>query len=109
VTSTRISKGKENFQKIFVIDWDGPALQKLPEDAKVESIVSVEGGARLLEHQIYRNHITGGWRLAVHIALDTESTIGKMMPDKKPPIEMRAFLKNDADILTETWSYAYKP
>lgn len=110
VTATRISKGNENLQKIFIVDWDGPALQKLDAEAKLDSVVTVEGGgARLLEQQIYRNQITGGWRLAIHIAVESESAIGKMMPDKRPPIELRAFLKHDADILTETWSYAYKP
>ncbi len=108
-SATRVTAGKTDLEKIFVLDFDGKAIRALKPDAKVEGVISVGAGARLVEQQAYRNEITGNWRLQYKIALDSESTLGKVLPDKRPPIEMRVFLRSGYDVLTETWSYAYKP
>ncbi|MEW5772973.1 MAG: glucan biosynthesis protein [Thermodesulfobacteriota bacterium] len=107
--ATRITPGRTELEKIFVMDFDGKAIRALKPDAKVEGVISVGAGARLIEQQAYRNDVTGAWRLHFKIALDGESTLGKVLPDKRPPIEMRVFLRSGFDVLTETWSYAYKP
>ncbi len=59
-------------------------------------------GAHLVEQQAYRNEVNGTWRLQFKIALDGESTLGKVLPDKRPPVEMRVFLRSGYDVLTET-------
>jgi glucan biosynthesis protein len=32
-----------------------------------------------------------------------------MLSQKRPPLELRAYLKEGKNILTETWSYTYLP
>lgn len=108
-SATRITPGKTELEKIFVLDFDGKAIRALKPDAKVEGVISVGAGAHLVEQQAYRNEVTGAWRLHFKIALTGESALGKVLPDKRPPVEMRVFLRSGYDVLTETWSYAYKP
>jgi glucans biosynthesis protein len=45
-----------------------------------------------------KNSVTGGWRVAFQIK-----------PPKNKPLEMRAFLQHNQDVLTETWSYQLEP
>lgn len=88
----------------FVVDFDGPALRKLPADAKLEAVVSVDGNAELVERNLFKNTVTGGWRMTVRVK----------RADPARPVEMRAFLRRPldgprADTLTETWSYIVPP
>jgi glucans biosynthesis protein len=50
----------------------------------------------VLEQQVMRNPVTGGWRLVFQL---------------KPagPVELRAFLRHGDAVLTETWSYLLVP
>lgn len=108
-SATRVTQGKTDLEKIFVLDFDGKAIRALKPDAQVEGVISVGAGAHLVEQQAYRNDVTGAWRLQFKIALDSETALGKVLPDKRSPLEMRVFLRSGYDVLTETWSYAYKP
>ena len=83
----------------LVIDFVGPALDKLGADAKVEGVVSVDGNGELLERTTYRNEVTGGWRVSLRL---------KRVDDGKP-VELRACLKGDNNTLSETWSYVLPP
>jgi glucans biosynthesis protein len=53
--------------------------------------------------------VTGGWRLVFQIQPVDQSGVDLMLQQKRPPIELRAFLKDGNNILTETWSYTYLP
>jgi len=79
----------------FVVDYEGPALKDLPADAKVESVVTVDGNGEIVENHAYRNEVTGGFRLRLRV---------KHIDDKKP-LEMRAFLRAGDTTVTPTWSY----
>lgn len=83
----------------FVIDFAGPALDKLAVDAKIEGVVSVDSNGELLERTTYRNEATGGWRVSLRL---------KRVDDDKP-VELRAYLKGDSNTLSETWSYVLPP
>jgi glucans biosynthesis protein len=83
----------------FVIDFEGPVFRKLPADAKIESVVTVDGNGELIENHPYRNDVTGGWRLRLRV---------KPIDDRKP-VEVRAFLRSGANALTATWSYIVPP
>jgi glucans biosynthesis protein len=82
----------------FVIDFEGPALSSLAPDAKVESVVTVDGNGDIVENHAYRNEVTGGYRLRLRV---------KQLDDKKS-LEMRAFLRA-GETLTPTWSYIVPP
>lgn len=83
----------------FVVDYAGPALNKLPADVKVEAAVSIDANGELLQHSAYRNETTGGWRLTLRL---------RRLDDGKP-VELRANLRAGNNILSETWSYLLPP
>lgn len=83
----------------MVVDFDGPKLRELKPDAKVLGAMWLSDNGELMDRQVFRNEVTGGWRLSFRFRRND--------PDK--PVEMRAFLKNDQDVLTETWSYLLAP
>jgi glucans biosynthesis protein len=83
----------------FVIDFVGPALEKLKPDAQVEGIVSVGANGELLERSTVHNDVTQGWRLSLRF---------RRIDDDKP-LELRAYLRGEESTLSETWSYILPP
>ena len=83
----------------FVVDFEGPALAKLPHDAQVEPVVTAVANAQILESNVFRNDVTDGYRL----------TIRFNRVDDAKPVELRAFLRNKTGTLSETWSYLLPP
>jgi len=108
VAATRIARGKMETARLFVIDFVGTQLEALPENQTVESIITVGSGATVLEQQVYKNRVTGGWRLVFQILMDETISPDKHLPKRKDQVELRAFLKRGDAVLTETWSYAYE-
>jgi glucans biosynthesis protein len=83
----------------MVIDFEGPALRKLPADATVEGDVTVDANAKVLEVHTQRNDVTGGWRLVLRFT----------RIDAAKPLELRAYLRTRTSTLSETWSYVLPP
>jgi len=83
--------GKGEFQ--YVVDFAGPALAALPQDAHVDAAIDTGPNARLVERNAYRNPVTGGWRMTLRI----QRTAAQ-------PIELRATLQQGNQALTETWT-----
>jgi periplasmic glucans biosynthesis protein len=81
----------------FVIDFAGPALDALPEDAKVQAITTASDNARVVESLAYRNPATGAWRMTLRV---------QRLPTATPaqPVELRAFLQHNNQTLSETWT-----
>jgi len=90
-------KADESIQ--YHLDFDGPALHKLDPAAKVEGIVTADANAEDVTTNVYRNDITGGYRLALQF---------KRLDEKKP-VEIRAYLRSGTNVLSETWSYVLPP
>jgi len=82
----------------WVVDFEGPALAALAADQAPRALVSAGNGARLYDEHIYRNPVTGGWRLSFQIK-----------PTTPRPVELRAYLEREGDVLTETWSSVWLP
>jgi len=102
VTQTRRGRGyapKDDGSIGFVLDFEGPALKKLPADAPVEGIVTVDANAVVREVVTHHNDVTGGWRLALRLA----------RTDNAKPVELRAYLRTRTSTLSETWSYVLPP
>lgn len=78
----------------YIIDFAGPALDALPEDARVEAISSADTNGRVLESMAYKNPATGAWRMTLRVL--------RLNPAQ--PIELRAFLKHDNHTVSETWT-----
>ncbi|MGH6638112.1 MAG: glucan biosynthesis protein G, partial [Polaromonas sp.] len=90
----------------FVIDFAGPALDALPEDAKLEAIATASANARVLESLAYRNPATGTWRMTLRVQR-LNNPDQPNMPAQ--PIELRAFLQHNSNTLTETWTNLITP
>jgi len=84
----------------FVIDFAGPALEALPEGAKVEAITTAGANARVLESLAYRNPATGAWRMTLRVERVKPGQAGEPVL----PIELRAFLQYNNQTLSETWT-----
>jgi glucans biosynthesis protein len=101
VRSTRHGKSahyEPGFER-FVIDFEGAKLKAFAADAKLEHVLSVEGGGKLNHSSLQKNPINGTWRVAFTVKPDGS---GK-------PIELRCFLRKTPDALTETWTYLWQP
>ncbi|NTV32414.1 MAG: glucan biosynthesis protein D, partial [Deltaproteobacteria bacterium] len=82
----------------------------LPADKPLTAVISVEPRGKLIEQQLYKNSVTGGWRLVFQISFEDPSSLEKVLPAiRRPVVELRAYLKLGDNALTETWSYAYQP
>jgi glucans biosynthesis protein len=102
VAQTRRGRGymrKPDASLSFVVDFQGPVLDKLPADAKPEALVTADSNAEILERNAYRNEVTGGWRMIVRL---------RRIDDAKP-VELRGLLRNGDQPLSETWSYILPP
>ena len=83
----------------YVVDFDGPALRSLPASDDVEPVIWVDANAEVRERNLFRNPVTGAWRMTVRFKRN----------DAAKPVELRAYLKDPESILTETWSYIVPP
>lgn len=108
VVMSRTAKGKAETSRMFVLEFKGGKLEDLPEGAALDANVWIGDGGKLLEKRVYKNDITGTWRLVFEIEPDSSSPLGLVLPDKRPIVEMRATLQHGVTPLTETWSYAVK-
>ncbi len=78
----------------LTVDFDGPALRKLPVNAPVQADVGIANG-QSSDLVVHRNDVTGGWRVVVELR----------RLDREKPTEVRAFLRNGKEVLSETWNY----
>ncbi|HTN66936.1 MAG TPA: glucan biosynthesis protein G [Burkholderiaceae bacterium] len=102
VTQTRRGHGylrKVDDSLALVVDFEGPALAKLTPDTELEAVVSSDPNGKLMETNAYRNEVTGGWRMTVRLRRN----------DETKPVELRGYLRNGNDTLSETWSYILPP
>ena len=77
----------------FIVDFDGPALRALPEGATLDAVVTPLANARVLQAHAWR-HPNGGWRMALRL----------QRLDAAQPMELRAYLAQGSQALTETWT-----
>jgi glucans biosynthesis protein len=83
---------------LFMIDFEGAALKKLKPDAEVKGQVWLGDTGELIEHQVFRNDATGGWRVSLRMRRKTNQ-----------PVEMRVGLRSGGKDISETWSYLLLP
>lgn len=102
VVQSRVGRGYRELaddEQQFIVDFMGPALAGLPASTPVEAVVSAPANGEILESNAYHVEATGAWRMMVRV---------KQL-DVTKPTELRGFLQNGADVLTETWSSLVPP
>lgn len=102
VLQSRLGRGLERPQPgelQFHIDYSGGSLEAMSAATTPQAFVTSSDNARVLLANVYRNPATKGWRLNLKV----------QRLDAKQPVELRALLKDGANVLTETWTYALPP
>jgi glucans biosynthesis protein len=92
-------KQRDDKELHFAVDFEGPALRALAPEAELKAEVSVGPNGQLLEAIAFRHAVTGGWRMSLRIRRS----------DPNQPVELRGFLRDGANALSETWSYLLPP
>jgi glucans biosynthesis protein len=82
----------------LTVDFDGPALRRLSDDAPVEADVWVGSGQRL-SVIVHYNEATGAWRMVIQVRRQS----------KDRPVELRAQLQHRGQSVSETWSTILPP
>lgn len=95
----RIWTWKPDNTTSFAIDFVGPALEKLASDAKLQVVISSDANGEILEQADFRNDATAGWRTIFRVR----------RVDEKKPLELRAYLINEEEMLSEIWTYILPP
>lgn len=95
--------GDKEELKRFVLDFEGGKLKSLPANAALKAVINVGQDGQLVQQNVFKNSVTGGWRLAFQVK----------PPDDKP-LQLRVFLQQEKDAmikdtLTETWTYMLQP
>jgi glucans biosynthesis protein len=101
VVSTRIGPdGQFAGARQFVIDFDGPKLDTIPEDKPPVAIANCSGGAHIADSFVTRNPFLGTWRVIL-----------KMQPQagSKEAVDLRCTLQQGTNIVSETWTYQWSP
>ena len=86
----------------FTIDFGGPALDKLPDDAPVKAVATADANGRIVESLAYKNPATGHWRMTLRL-----QRADLAQPAK--PVELRAFLQLNGNAVSETWTNLITP
>jgi glucans biosynthesis protein len=100
IVATRRDRGNLPDVHRFVIDFEGPGIAKLPDDAVLQGVISLAGSpeSQVVNQQVMKNPVTDGWRLVFQVE-----------PNGSEPVELRAFLQRGESAITETWSYLLQP
>ncbi len=81
--------------------FPGERLRSLSPERAPKASVSAgprADAAEVLDLHLVKHPVTGGWRLTFQVR-----------PLSKDPIELRAYLADGDDVVTETWSYTLLP
>jgi glucans biosynthesis protein len=99
--ATRRDRGTHDDAWRYVVDFEGPGLRSIPEEIVLQGVVSSrssDGDAEVIEQQVQKNPVTGGWRLVFQVR-----------PRGNAPLDVRAFLRRGEQTLTETWVETLEP
>ncbi len=83
----------------WVIDFEGRKLATLGDADAPAGVVTAGSDARVFDQHVTKNPVTGGWRLTFQIE----------PKDQRKPVELRAYLQRNGEVLTETWSSVWLP
>ena len=86
----------------YLVDFEGPSLKALPENAAVRSQVSVGDNAELVENNVRYNPETKGWRLTLRLKIKDPSKATEMRAALVQDVEPAAAAKADR-VTTPNW------
>jgi glucans biosynthesis protein len=83
----------------FHVDFEGPALKKVTDAKLPDAVFSVDSNGEIVEKRIQRNPVREGVRVSLKVK----------RADPAKPLELRGFLRDEAETLSETWAYILPP
>lgn len=89
--------GPDQATRRFVLDFAGTSFVDLAPDEPVEAVITASAG-RLFNQVVQQNPHTGGRRVFFELA-----------PEGAEAVDLRCFLRSGDRVLTETWTYQWKP
>lgn len=105
VVATRLGNGgqpgtvRPKGVRKFMIEFLGPALEKIPFGVKPEVVLSASRGTfSYVFAEAVPNDVPGQWRAQFDLTVEGND-----------PVEMRCFLRGGDQVLTETWLFQYLP
>ncbi len=84
----------------FVIDFDGPNLDAIPENKPPVAIASCSPNAAIVQNYVVRNFLAGTWR--VYLTMQPN-------PGDHNPVDVRCTLHSGEATIGETWTYQWSP
>jgi glucans biosynthesis protein len=102
VVATRTGLVQETVRR-FVIDFAGGGLSAADE---LSANVSAGPGAAVRNVTVQKNGFNQTFRLSFELVVEPVSALEKVLPDNGSAIEMRAYLTQGVDVVSETWSYS---
>ncbi len=85
---------------MFVIDFVGPQIREVPENAPPTAVASCSDNASITETMVVWNPADQAWRVVIKM---------KPAPDNQNPVDLRCTLEQDGSNLGETWTYHWSP
>jgi glucans biosynthesis protein len=84
----------------FVLDYEGPKLDSIPEDKPPTAISSCSSNASIFDCRTVRNPYMNTWRVYL-----------KMRPiaENHDPVDLRCTLQQGTNVVSETWTYQWSP
>jgi glucans biosynthesis protein len=102
VVATRTGLDQAGVRR-FVIDFAG---DKFGTVADISANVSAAEGGSIRNVTVQKNDINQTIRLSFELEVEPVSALDKVLPDNGSVIELRAFLTQGVDVVSETWSYS---
>jgi glucans biosynthesis protein len=102
VVATRSGIEQEGSVRRFVVDFAGTNFNS----DELSANVSASGGGVVRNIIVQRNDNNQSVRLSFEVLIESVSALEKVLPDKGDVIELRAFLTQGLDVVSETWSYS---
>ena len=101
VVSTRmgLDSGYPNGRQ-FVIDFDGPKLDAIPESDLPQAVANCSANAVIVNNQVLRCYGLGTWRVILKM---------QPRPGNTDPVDLRCTLQKGTNLLSETWTYQWSP
>ncbi len=84
----------------FVIDFDGPLFDQIPEDKPPTAIANCSGTAHIADNFVIRNRYDGTWRVFLKV---------QPKPGDHDPVDLRCTLQQGTNVIGETWTYQWSP
>ncbi len=101
VVSTRVGLDEvSSTNRQFVIDFDGPVLDAIPETDPPLAIASCSSNAVIYFNRVLRNTYLGTWRVILKM---------QPKPGNTDPVNLRCTLQKGTNVLSETWTYVWSP